>query len=103
VGASVDAIRRERDAGYVELRFGETDEPTIRRSARDWQRMIFARQCLLAFAQLDALPRTDRLTPIMAALGVRGERYCDAWVEAPDTDNGKALAPFCKSFGNALI
>ncbi len=103
VGANVDAMRKERDTGYVELRFGENDDATLRRSARDWRRLIFARQCLLAFAQLDALPRTDRLTPIMAVLVARGERYCDALVEAPDTDNGKALAPFCKSFGNALI
>jgi len=69
----------------------------------DWRRAIFARQSLVAFAHLAELPRADRLTPIMAALAERGERYCDAWVEAPETDEGKALAPFCKSFGNALI
>jgi 23S rRNA (cytidine2498-2'-O)-methyltransferase len=69
----------------------------------DLRRLTFARQCLPVFAHLDQLPRTDRLTPIMAALAERGERYVDAWVEAPDTDDGKALAPFCKSFGNALI
>ena len=102
-GVSANATHHEHDAGYVEFRVGETDDPAIRHSARDGRRMIFARQCLLAFARLEALPRTDRLTPIMAALAARGDRYCDAWVEAPDTDNGKALAPFCKSFGNALI
>jgi len=69
----------------------------------DWRRAIFARQSLVAFAHVAELPRADRLTPIMAALAERGERYCDAWVEAPETDEGKALAPFCKSFGNALI
>ena len=69
----------------------------------EWRRLIFARQCLPVFAQLDALPRTDRLTPIVAALLERDENYCDAWVEAPDSDDGKALAPFCRSFGNALI
>jgi len=69
----------------------------------DWRRAIFARQSLIAFAHLAALARADRLTPIMAALNERGERYSDAWVEAPETDEGKALAPFCKSFGNALI
>ncbi len=69
----------------------------------DWRRTIFARQSLIAFAHVAALPRADRLTPIMAILAERGERYLDAWVEAPDTDDGKALAAFCKSFGNALI
>ena len=70
---------------------------------RSSHRLIFARQCLPVFAHLAPLTRTDRLTPIMAALAERGERYVDAWVEAPDTEEGKTLAPFCKSFGNALI
>jgi 23S rRNA (cytidine2498-2'-O)-methyltransferase len=47
--------------------------------------------------------RSDRLTPILAALEQRGEKYGDAWVEAPDSDAGKALTPFVRSFGNALI
>jgi 23S rRNA (cytidine2498-2'-O)-methyltransferase len=69
----------------------------------DWRRHVFARQCLPAFAHLDGLPRGDRLGAILAALQARGERFSDAWVEAPDSDDGKALAPFCRSFGNALI
>jgi 23S rRNA (cytidine2498-2'-O)-methyltransferase len=69
----------------------------------DWRGAIFARQRLPVFKQLDGLPRADRLTPILAALKDRGERYRDAWVEAPDSDAGKAMAPFCRSFGNALI
>jgi 23S rRNA (cytidine2498-2'-O)-methyltransferase len=97
------APRTERGAGYVELGLDGVDGKVAQGIARDGRRMIFARQCLIAFAHIQALPRTDRLAPIMAALGERGERYCDAWVEAPDTDEGKALAPFCKSFGNALI
>jgi 23S rRNA (cytidine2498-2'-O)-methyltransferase len=69
----------------------------------DWRRLVFARQCLTVFACLDGLPRSDRLTPLLHALGERGERYRDAWVEAPDSESGRALAPFCRSFGNALI
>jgi 23S rRNA (cytidine2498-2'-O)-methyltransferase len=69
----------------------------------DWTGAIFARQCLAAFAHLDGLQRADRLGPIMNALAARGERFADAWVEAPDSDAGKALAPFCRSFGNALV
>ena len=68
-----------------------------------WRALIFARQCVPCFAELTDLPRQDRLAPIMQVLIQRGESYCDAWVEAPDNDDGKALAPFCKSFGNALI
>jgi len=85
-------------AGYVTF-----SSPPQARINGDWRRHIFARQCLPVFAMLDDLPRADRLTPIMQALNARGECFSDAWVEAPETDEGKALAPFCKSFGNALI
>ena len=105
VAASANILghtRAERGSGFVEHRGYESAEATLRKFFL-WQRLIFARQCLIAFAQFEDLPRSDRLTPILAALATRGERFCDAWAEAPDTDDGKALAPFCKSFGNALI
>jgi 23S rRNA (cytidine2498-2'-O)-methyltransferase len=100
-------VRAERGNGFVEFcgaesPHGKSGEAQVR-EAFDWQRLIFARQCLVAFAQIADLPRSDRLTPILAALSARGERYGDVWAESPDTDEGKALAPFCKSFGNALI
>ena len=69
----------------------------------DWRRTIFARQRLPVFAHLEGLPRANRLAPILVALQEHGERYHDAWVEAPDSDDGKALTAFCRSFGNALI
>jgi len=86
-------------AGFVTF----TADAKGRRELPDWRALIFARQCLAYFAALADLPRQDRLAPIMQALTQRGEAYSDAWVEAPDNDEGKALAPFCKSFGNALI
>ena len=91
----------ERGSGFVEFATSD-DEATLRRAV-DWRQLIFARQCLIAFARLDGLPRGDRLTPILAALHARGESFHDVWVEAPDSDAGKQLAPLCKSFGNALI
>jgi 23S rRNA (cytidine2498-2'-O)-methyltransferase len=96
-------VRAAAASGFVEYRLDGHGFDDRMPNTLDWRQFIFARQCLPVFAHLDTLPRTDRLTPIMAALTGRGERYCDAWVEAPDTDEGKALAPFCKSFGNALI
>ena len=98
-----DHVRAAAASGFIEYRLDGHGLADRIPSTLDWRPLIFARQCIAVFAHLDALPRTDRLTPIMATLTERGERYCDAWVEAPDTDEGKALAPFCKSFGNALI
>jgi 23S rRNA (cytidine2498-2'-O)-methyltransferase len=91
----------ETNAAFVAFETS-TDERALR-DAFVWRDLIFARQCLIAFAQLRDLPRTDRLTPILAAIESRGEAFNDVWVEAPDSDEGKALAALCKSFGNALI
>jgi 23S rRNA (cytidine2498-2'-O)-methyltransferase len=89
--------------GFVEYRLHAAVDAAALNALADWRRAIFARQSLIAFAHLPALPRADRLTPIMAMLTARGERFVDVWVEAPDSDEGKALAPFCRSFGNALV
>jgi len=103
VSAAAAAAQTQAGDGFVTAHLPTTLGAQARRELADWRRPIFARQCLPVFAKLDALPRADRLTPILAALEKRGERYADAWVEAPDSDEGKALAPFCRSFGNALI
>ncbi|HEY7872363.1 MAG TPA: 23S rRNA (cytidine(2498)-2'-O)-methyltransferase RlmM [Rudaea sp.] len=89
-----DSAEVARDAGYVALRGA---------AAPRWRELIFARQCLPAFAHLSGLPRNDRLTPILASLRERGEAFNEVWTEAPDSDAGKQLAPLCKSFGNALV
>jgi len=90
-------------SGYVEFVPAAPPRPASWRQLADWRRHVFARACLPVFAVLDALPRSDRLTPILGVLVERGEHYADVWVEAPDSDDGKALAPFCRSFGNALV
>ena len=87
-------------AGFVAWRAAASVLPDALLDARA---AIFARQSLPFFTHRPALPRSDRLAPIMAAVSAHGQAYHDAWVEAPDSDAGKALAPFCRSFGNALI
>jgi 23S rRNA (cytidine2498-2'-O)-methyltransferase len=94
-------VHLERGSGFVELA-ANGDEASLRRAV-NWRHLIFARQCLIAFARLDDLPRGNRLDPILAALNARAEAFNEVWVEAPDSDAGKQLAPLCKSFGNALV
>lgn len=103
VSAVAAGIRTHCGGAFVVAQLPPLTDARLVAGLSDWRRAIFARQCLPVFAQLDGLPRTDRITPIVAVLKDRGERYCDAWVEAPDSDEGKALAPFCKSLGSALI
>ena len=95
------AAQFDDGSGFVVFEAAETEHRL--RETFDWRALIFARQCLVTFAQFDNLPRKDRLTPMLAAIEARGERYSDAWVESPDSDSGKELAALCKSFGNALI
>ena len=103
--ASSNGIDGDIDAaigsGYVV--FDSTADEHRLRKHFAWRSMAFARQLVIAFARLDDLPRKDRLTPMLAALAQRAERYADAWVESPDSDAGKQLAALCKSFGSALI
>ena len=95
-------VRAVRDSAFVE--FVATHVPGNADPVRvaDPRILVFARQALVGFARLRDLPVRDRITPILAALRESGMRYAEVLVEAPDTNDGKALAPFCRSFGSAL-
>jgi 23S rRNA (cytidine2498-2'-O)-methyltransferase len=67
-----------------------------------WRELIFARQSLIAFARLAELPRHDRVAPIVQALTARDERFREVWLEAPDSEAGRRLAPLCRGLGAAL-
>ena len=96
-------VRALADSGFVEYvtTSNQTDEEGLARLAQPGA-LIFARQALPCFALMEQLPVRDRITPILGVLRERGVRYSEVLVEAPDTNDGKALAPFCRSFGSAL-
>jgi 23S rRNA (cytidine2498-2'-O)-methyltransferase len=96
-------VRAQRDSGFVQFVPAVAASVTQLDRIAAVQTLIFARQCVVAFAHVDALPARDRVTPILNALKAQGERYAEAFIEAPDTNDGKALATFCRSFGNALV
>ena len=90
--------RTERGSGYVV--FAGEDGLALTR-ALPWRELVFARQKLLLLAELRGLDASDRITPILAALGGQG-RFGTLLVEHPDSDAGKPLAGLARSFGNAL-
>ena len=96
-------VRAQRDSAVVEYVLAEPADAVTMLRAVDPTRMIFARQCIVVVARLQALPVSDRLTPIITALRDLGLRYAEAFVEPPDTNEGKEMAMFCRSFGSALI
>lgn len=95
-------VRAQRDSAYVQFVFATPPGAALARLAGAAQ-YIFVRQCNAVFAHLRALPTQDRVTPILTALIANGEKYIEAFIEPPDTNAGKELATFCRSFGNALV
>ncbi|WP_395643037.1 23S rRNA (cytidine(2498)-2'-O)-methyltransferase RlmM [Rudaea sp.] len=95
-------VRALRDSAFVEFVAAAGSTAAKLCALADASAFIFARQALPCFARMDELPVRDRISPILAALRERNLRFREVLVEAPDTNDGKALAPFCRSFGSAL-
>jgi 23S rRNA (cytidine2498-2'-O)-methyltransferase len=98
--------RTQRDSGFVRytvLPSGDEEGSSVSALAPPTcGALIFARQVLRIVAELDALPRTDRLTPVLAALP-ESLVVCDAFVEAPDSPVGEELLALCRGFEAVLI
>jgi 23S rRNA (cytidine2498-2'-O)-methyltransferase len=92
----------ERGRAYARYAGLDPDAAAALDRALPWRTLVFARQKLLAFAELRALPVQDRVAPMLEALRARGERYGTLWVEHQDSDEAKPLAGLARSFGNAL-
>ncbi|MEO8461199.1 MAG: 23S rRNA (cytidine(2498)-2'-O)-methyltransferase RlmM, partial [Dokdonella sp.] len=95
--------RSQRDSGLVEYVFA--DAVATNRFDREvaWRDLTFARQLLRVLARVDDLPRQDRLAALLPSVRASGKRYCDAWIEAPDSDAARELASLCRSLNSALI
>lgn len=90
--------KTQRGSGFVEY-FCDDAESLSR--ALPLRELVFARQKLRRFAELEHLDPKDRLTPMMDAIAGRG-RFGDLVVEHPESDEGKQLAGLARAFGNAL-
>lgn len=95
--------RSERDSGFVEFVLADEDAAQRFDAAVSWRDLTFARQLVRVIARVDALPASDRLGVLMPAIRARGQRYCDAWIESPDSDAARELAALCRALNNALI
>lgn len=94
--------RTERGSALVEF---FADGASALSAALPLRALIFARQKLIRFAELQALDPRDRIAPILAALdGAAGcpSRFGTLWVEHADSDAGKPLAGLARAFANAL-
>lgn len=103
--ASAHAIagfaRAERGSGFVE--FAGSDGAIVAAPAPAWRELIFARQLLSVVGRAARMSRDDRLASLLPIIDGASQRWCDAWVEAPDSDAGRELAPLCRGLNAALI
>lgn len=88
------------DSGYVLFSPYDPAQAQLLFETLDVQKMIFARQCLGVIGQLEGLPVTDRVTPIIQA--VSGAQFSDVWLETADTNEAKELGTFCRKFAVPL-
>src|SRR3954468_3448866 len=93
-------VRAERGSGFVELvrKAGAAPGTNI-----GWRDLIFARQLLDVLGRAEAMSRSDRLASLLPIVEKSAERWCDAWVEAPDSDTGRELAALCRALNAALV
>ena len=94
--------KTDRDRGFVRFLGLDASSQSLLEKRLSWRDSIFARQCLSVFAELQEMDPKDRLTPVLAAIAERGQRFGDLWMEHPDADEGRTLSALARSFGNAL-
>jgi len=90
--------RAARGSGYVE--YVSANAPAI--DGR-WRQLVFARQLLRVIDSATQMPPRDRLSVLLPIIEGDSRRWCDAWVEAPDSDAARELAPLCRGLNAALV
>ncbi|MCB1653212.1 MAG: 23S rRNA (cytidine(2498)-2'-O)-methyltransferase RlmM [Pseudomonadales bacterium] len=87
--------RTQASQGWVQWQMDDAAAcETLMQSVR-FAELIFIRQW--ARGQFVDLPEKDRLTTLLGAFRAY-PRVSQVWLEVPDTNDGKALASFCKKF-----
>lgn len=95
--------RAERGSGYVQFVAVDADAASRLARVATWRNLVFSRQILRVLGAARGLPAKDRLSVLLPIIEADPRRWCDAWVEAPDSDRGRELAPLCRGLNAALI
>jgi len=64
---------------------------------------VFARQALHVLGRARAMPTQDRIGALRPIIEADARRWCDVWVEAPDSDATRDLAALCRGLNAALV
>ncbi|MGC2166912.1 MAG: 23S rRNA (cytidine(2498)-2'-O)-methyltransferase RlmM [Gallionella sp.] len=80
----------QADSGYVTV--------AINDQRLSYRELIFARQLIRLHHNIVELPERDRITPILEVVADLSVTFGTLWIEVPDTNEGKLLAPFTRRF-----
>ncbi len=92
--------RVKKNSGYVIFECYQEGDAQRLVKELDFKSLIFARQIFAVAAEIQELPREDRISPILHDLSyVETMPRCgDIRVETPDTNEAKELLKFCRKF-----
>ena len=90
--------RAKRGSGFVEFVSPQADALAAR-----WRGLVFARQLLRVLGHARAMPTHDRIGALRPIIESHARRWCDVWVEAPDSDATRDLAALCRGLNAALL
>jgi 23S rRNA (cytidine2498-2'-O)-methyltransferase len=88
-------VKARPDSGFAVFHPHQDDMGAELGKHLEFRRLVFPRQ-MVRVTDLLALPETDRVTPIVAALRPLGKRFAALWIEMPDTNEGKSLSTLTK-------
>jgi len=95
-------VRTREQSGYVVFCSHSPIELEAFQHQIHYNKLVFARQCLLATEIIKDLPVDDRITPLLSRIQSLDLSFCELWQETPDTNDGKQLSGFCKKFEKHL-
>lgn len=91
-------VKSKADSGYVVFHSQiETNLATLNHAVQ-YDKLIFARQCIFVSEMIKNLPSDDRVTPLIEYLQSFKLSFQDVWLETTDTNDGKQLNAFLKKF-----
>ena len=96
-------VRTKPDSGYLQFCLHQPYPVAELNAGFMYNKLVFTRQCVFAIDMIKNLPVDDRVTPLCEHIKTLGLQFNDAYLETPDTNEGKQMSGFCKKFIHPLI
>ncbi|WP_297901084.1 23S rRNA (cytidine(2498)-2'-O)-methyltransferase RlmM [Metallibacterium sp.] len=90
------------DSGVASFELHDAATLDALEAATPWPQLIFARTAWSLHARLQALPASDRVTPLLRATQAQGRYYAQVLIEHADSDGGRELATLARALAAPL-